>query len=112
MARDLPNQIDATALRLRTEASGNPEPCAVVEFEPGWSHGNGVPASAGDHPRSALLHMADHVQEAVMERIWAAWPVCEKHANGTDPPLQEDAVVWHCPTGHAPGPVGELFRER
>lgn len=59
MARDLPDEIDATALRLRAEVSGNPEPCAVVEFEPGWSHGNGVPASAGDDPLSALLGMAD-----------------------------------------------------
>jgi hypothetical protein len=30
VARDLPNEIDATALRLRAEASGNPEPRAVV----------------------------------------------------------------------------------
>jgi hypothetical protein len=61
-------------------------------------HGSGSgisPASARD-PVTALAEVADEAQDAVMETIWAAWPVCPAHEMGVHIEVRDGAVVWWC----------------
>ncbi|MEV0826549.1 hypothetical protein [Nonomuraea rubra] len=82
---------------------------AWVEFQ-GCYHGNGIPPSTGKDPGTALVDVADAVQETIMELAWKVWPVCETHDLGLRAGWEQEAAVWRCAGDgtHTVAPVGEL----
>jgi hypothetical protein len=86
--------------------SGN----AYVETWDGYTGASGgiYPASGAD-PVSALVAVADDAQEALMEALWAVWPVCPVHRLGVHARDHEQAAVWWCAGdgGHAVAAIGE-----
>ncbi|MEU1880221.1 hypothetical protein ABZ470_23150 [Streptosporangium sp. NPDC020072] len=77
---------------------------AWVEFD-GAFQGNGIPPGAG-----GVLNVADAAQEAIMEVIWRAWPVCPVHDRGLYTEAENETAVWRCTAdeGHTVAPIGEL----
>jgi hypothetical protein len=73
-------------------------------------HGSsgGIAPGSGKDPVTALAAVADEAQDAVMESIWAAWPVCPAHQLGVHVEVRDGAVVWWCQGsgGHPVAPVG------
>ena len=108
-ARDLPAACVPDAARLVVDPDTFPE-CAAVELNGGWIHGAEIEASAGDNLAAALVTVADHLQESVMERYRRVWPVCGIHRLGPHPIPLGDTTVWQCAGGggHVLAPVGEL----
>jgi hypothetical protein len=86
--------------------SGN----AYVETGDGYTGTSGgiYPASGAD-PVSALVAVADDAQDALMEALWTAWPVCPVHRLGVHARNHEQAAVWWCAGdgGHAVVAIGE-----
>jgi hypothetical protein len=69
-------------------------------------HGSGVAPSAGAAPETALLAVADDAQDAIMEALWSAWPVCPDHNLGLHVESHDGTPVW-CPGGrHVVAPIG------
>ncbi|MFI7104908.1 hypothetical protein ACIBK9_01220 [Nonomuraea sp. NPDC050227] len=95
-------------LRLITDPSRGRHD-AQVEFE-GSYHGNGIPPEAGSDAQTALLSLAEAVQETVMELTWTVWPVCPVHDRGLHVGGPDRGPVWWCAVdgGHVVALVGEL----
>jgi hypothetical protein len=76
------------------------------------SHGPAVYPLAGADPVTALVVVADDVQDAVMHSIWETWPVCPQHSRGVHAQRHEGAAVWWCASdgGHAAAQVGHWPR--
>jgi hypothetical protein len=70
---------------------------------------SGVPSHAGADAVSALVAVAEDVQDAVMHTIWTAWPVCPVHRLGTHAREHHGTAVWWCTGdgGHAAAAIGE-----
>ncbi len=83
---------------------------AYVETGDGYNGTSGgiYPASGAD-PVSALVAVADDAQDALMEELWAVWPVCPVHRLGVHAREHEEAAVWWCAGdgGHAVSAIGE-----
>jgi hypothetical protein len=75
--------------------------------------GSGIFPGSGRDPVTALAEVADEAQDAVMETIWAAWPVCPSHTIGAHPEVHDGAAVWWCKgaDGHAVATIGEWGRQ-
>jgi hypothetical protein len=52
--------------------------------------------------------VADELQGAVMESMFAAWPVCPQHDLGAHPNVIDGRAVWRCEggTGHVVVEIG------
>lgn len=80
-----------------------------VELTGGWMHGNGLRAVDAEDLTSALVAVADHVQESMLESDWQVWPVCPVHRLGLHPVADGETAVWQCGQGpHAVAAVGSL----
>ena len=68
---------------------------------------------------SAIVCLAEQVQEFVAEALWGAgkptnWPACPQHPNRHPlrPETQENRAVWRCPiTGDMTATIGDLPSE-
>lgn len=47
----------------------------------------------------AIAHVADQVQEAVMEELCTTWPSCPGHGHPLEIEARGDVVHWACPQG-------------
>jgi hypothetical protein len=58
---------------------------------------------------SALVAVADDAQDALMEELWAVWPVCPVHRLGVHARHHDKAAVWWCAgdDGHPVAAIGE-----
>lgn len=113
--RQVNRDVAATGIdhpcRLRVlDGEVNPEGNAYVETWEGYTGTSGgiFPASGAD-PVSALVAVADDVQDALMEELWAAWPVCPVHRLGVHARQHDKAAVWWCAgdDGHPVAAIGE-----
>jgi hypothetical protein len=53
--------------------------------------------------------LAEWVQQAVIDEVWGAWPVCSQHGHPLDVETAGGRVSWVCPQGSvAPIEVGSL----
>lgn len=81
-------------------------------------HGStsGISPDGDDDLVSALVAVADDAQDAVMETIWAAWPVCPSHGFGAHARERDGSAVWWCGGGenggHVAAGIGEWERLR
>jgi len=75
--------------------------------------GGGIFPDSGRDPALALAAVADDAQDAVMEAIWGAWPVCPAHQLGVHAAERAGAAVWWCTGsgGHAVAPIGAWGRQ-
>ena len=94
------------AVRLYTW-DGSPN--AAVDAWAANSTGPGIYPAAGNHPVTALVAAADDAQDAVMNSVWGAWPVCPAHSLGVHAREHDRAAVWWCAGagGHVVAPVGQ-----
>jgi hypothetical protein len=73
---------------------------------------SGLSPGSGRDPVTALAEVADEAQDAVMEAIWAAWPVCPAHGIGVHPEVHDGTAVWWCKGagGHSVTAIGAWGR--
>ena len=80
-----------------------------ADFRGDFSWTSGIsPDRAGDR-LSALLAVADDVQDAVMGSLMIAGPACPEHRLGAHPVEHDCQAVWWCnggPAGHVIAPIG------
>jgi hypothetical protein len=77
---------------------------AFAEFRGSFSYTSGIgPGSSGDRV-SALVAVADDVQDAIMSSLMTVWPVCPDHEFGGHPRETSNQAVWWC-NGGASGHV-------
>lgn len=81
---------------------------AMVRLGGGWISGSNLLPGDADDPLTALVAVADHVQESLMELDWTVWPLCAAHARGLHPVALDGAAVWRCSAGHTVARIGEL----
>lgn len=82
---------------------------AYVETWDGYTSSLGIYPASGADPLSALVAVADDAQEALMEALWVAWPVCPVHRLGVHARDHKQSAVWWCAGdgGHAVAAIGE-----
>jgi hypothetical protein len=82
---------------------------AYVETWDGYTSSMGIYPASGADPLSALVAVADDAQEALMEALWVAWPVCPVHRLGVHAGDDKQSAVWWCAGdgGHAVAAIGE-----
>jgi hypothetical protein len=53
----------------------------------------------GDRPGAAEIFadLAERVQEAVIDQVWAAWPACLEHGHPLEVATADGRVRWACP---------------
>jgi hypothetical protein len=68
----------------------------VTTWDGGYGSTGGIFPSEGKDPVTALAAVADQAQDAVMESLGAAWPVCPAHRLGAHAGVYEDDAVWWC----------------
>ena len=93
---------------------GMEPPHAYVQYQgrpAGYSSGLS-PGDAEGPPGSPdmLVLVAEELQEAVTESLFAAWPVCPEHQFGLHTRVINDQAVWWCSAGdgHAIAAIGNL----
>jgi hypothetical protein len=81
----------------------------VTTWDGGYGSTGGIFPSDGKDPVTALAAVADQAQDAVMETLSAAWPVCPAHRFGTHARVHDGTAVWWCngAGGHVVTPVGQ-----
>lgn len=97
-------------LRVRDDQAGGN---AYVETWGGYNSAtSGIYPANGADPVSALVAVADDAQEALMEELWAVWPVCPAHRLGVHARHEDQAAVWWCAGGggHPAAAIGEWPR--
>jgi hypothetical protein len=75
---------------------------AFVQYDGSNGHTSGLgpwDAAGRRSPADTLVLVADELQDAVMESLFAAWPVCPKHQLGVHPRAAHDKAVWWCSSG-------------
>ena len=90
-------------LRVRPEVD-DPDLSAWVIDQEGDGTGTGILLQEGwTLPAAAVCELADTVQEAAQEAVWAktgsgTWPGCPRHPNGhpLEPGLHLMTAVWIC----------------
>ncbi|WP_405010885.1 hypothetical protein [Kitasatospora sp. NBC_01539] len=109
VARDLRAGGFADEPHLVVQEDWYPESAGVVLTD-GWLHGGDLPAEAGDLLSAAVTAVAGHVQESVMERDRAVWPLCPDHRLGLHAVQRDGAALWWCAfgPGHPAAAVGAL----
>ncbi len=93
-------------VQLVIQDQGEP-PHAYVRYDGRFGHTSGLAPSDGDgsDPAAALVLVADELQDAVMDSLFAVWPVCPRHDRGAHPRVIGDRGVWRCEAGAGPGHV-------
>ncbi len=91
---------------------GGEPPHAYVQYEGSYGHTSGLgPCDAAGRrsPADTLVLVADELQDAVMESLFAVWPVCPDHQLGAHPRVADDRAVWWCASGqgHVIAIIGE-----
>jgi hypothetical protein len=81
---------------------------AFVEFRGGYGSTGGIPPAAGGDPVSALVAVADELQDAVVHDLMTAWPLCPVHKLGAHPVEHAGVAVWRCSGsgGHVIAAIG------
>lgn len=80
-----------------------------ADFRGSFSYTGGVSASDARDWISALLAVADDVQDAIMGSLLTVWPVCPEHDLGGHPREHDSQAVWWCHgggSGHVIAPIG------
>jgi hypothetical protein len=81
-----------------------------AQFRGSLGHSSGVAAGHARDRVSALLAIADDVQDAIMGVLSAVWPVCPEHGLGCDPREHGSQAAWWCDgggSGHVIATVGK-----
>jgi hypothetical protein len=81
------------------EAPGSYLPNAFASFRGSFSYTGGIAPSKGRDRVSALLAVADDVQDAIMGSLMTVWPVCPDHSLGGHPRESGSQAVWWCNGG-------------
>lgn len=80
-----------------------------ANFRGSFSYTSGVSAGDARDRVSALLAVADDVQDAIMGSLMTVWPVCPEHGFGGHPREHDSQAVWWCNgggSGHVIAPIG------
>jgi hypothetical protein len=80
-----------------------------ADFRGHFSWTSGIAPDLAADRVSALLAVADDVQDAVMGHLMMAWPACPEHRLGAHPVEHDRQAVWWCngsPAGHVIAPIG------
>ena len=96
-------------LRARDDQAGR-RGNAYVETWDGYNSATaGIYPADGADPVSALVAVADDAQGALMEQLWAVWPVCPVHRLGVHARHHNEVAVWWCAgdEGHPVAAIGE-----
>jgi hypothetical protein len=91
------------------EAPGSYLRNTFADFRGSFSYTGGIAPSQGRDRVSALLAVADDVQDAVMGSLMIVWPVCPDHNFGGHPRESGSQAVWWCNgggSGHVIAPIG------
>jgi hypothetical protein len=91
------------------EAPGSYLRNTFADFRGSFSYTGGIAPSKGRDRPSALLAVADDVQDAIMGSIMSVWPVCPDHGLGAHPREFDNQAVWWCNapgSGHIIAPIG------
>jgi hypothetical protein len=91
------------------EAPGNYLRNTFANFRGSFSYTGGIAPSQGRDRLSALLAVADDVQDAIMGSLMTVWPVCPDHSLGAHPREFDNQAVWWCNapgSGHIIAPIG------
>jgi len=70
--------------------------------------GTALPDTADD-VETAVAHVAEQVQDWLVEELWTAWPGCPGHGHPREVDVSRGIAVWACPTDatrHTP--IGRL----
>jgi len=105
--------LRATGLDGRVELvvlEGGDPPNAYVRYNNNFGSTSGITPSEGDgsDPVAGLVLVADELQDAVMESLFAVWPVCPRHDRGVHPRVIDNRAVWRCEagSGHVVADIG------
>ncbi|HEY7263574.1 MAG TPA: hypothetical protein VH589_19060 [Trebonia sp.] len=84
---------------------------AYVQYEGSYASTSGLgprDAAGRRDPADTLVLVADELQDAVMESLFAAWPICPSHQLGAHPRVADHHAVWWCAggQGHAIAVIG------
>ena len=90
------------------EAPGSYLRNLFASFRGSFSFTGGIAPSSGRDRVSALLAVADDVQDATMGSLMTVWPVCPDHGLGAHPREHDSRAVWWCNGGggHVIAPIG------
>jgi hypothetical protein len=92
---------------------------AYLQYEGSYASTSGLgpsDAAGRGNPADTLVLVADELQDAVMDSLVAAWPVCPSHHFGAHARVADDHAVWWCKgsQGHVIAAIGRwgarLFR--
>jgi hypothetical protein len=81
----------------------------VVTWADDFGSTSGIFPQEGRDPVTALVAVAYHAQDALMETLREAWPVCPAHQIGMCAKPRDGAAVWWCDGagGHVAAPIGQ-----
>lgn len=90
---------------------------AHIEYEGSYGSTSGLSPRGGEErsrPADTLALVADELQDAVMESVFAAWPVCPNHQFGAHARVVDDHAVWWCTAsqGHVITSIGKWARSK
>jgi hypothetical protein len=117
----LEDALDAVRADLRASGLAGPVGLAFVDdgnidlrnvfadFRGSFSYTSGISASDARDRVSALLAVAEDVQDAIMGSLMTVWPVCPEHGLGGHPREHDSQAVWWCNgggDGHVIAPIG------
>jgi hypothetical protein len=97
--------LDGTAGMVMHEGSR-----VLITFGGHWGSTSGIPPAEGSNQVKALAAVADELQDAVMDQLMSAWPLCAVHGYGAHARAHENTAVWWCngSGGHVIAPIGQL----
>ena len=85
-----------------------------ADFRGSFAYTGGITPSKGRDRVSALLAVADDVQDAIMGSLMTVWPVCPDHGLGGHPAESGRHAVWWCNggvSGHVIARIGRWNTE-
>ena len=96
--------------RLVVPEGGQPDR-AYLQYEGSFASTGGLgpsEATGRRNPADSLVLVADELQDAVMDSLVVAWPVCPSHHFGAHPRVADDHAVWWCTgaRGHVIAAIG------
>lgn len=89
-------------------ATGLEDSVGLILSGGSFSYTGGITPRDGGDQVSALLAVADDVQDAIMGSLMTVWPVCPDHDLGGHPREHDGQAVWWCNGGggHVIAPIG------
>lgn len=81
----------------------------VVTWAGDFGSTSGICPQEARDPVLALAAVADQAQDALMETLEEAWPVCPAHRLGAHARSHEGTAIWWCngAGGHVAAPIGQ-----